>query len=79
MSKMIGTARQPTLSSWCTIEVKRKRRGCASTRSERDHQRAEHIDEWRRAYVADRDDVLADRGERVGEFAAAVFRHLLAA
>ena len=33
MSRMIGTARQPTLSSWCTIEVKRKRRGCVTTRS----------------------------------------------
>jgi len=33
MSRMIGTARQPTLSSWCTIEVKRNRRGCDTMRA----------------------------------------------
>ncbi len=33
ISRMIGTARQPTWSSWCTIEVRRNARGRASTRS----------------------------------------------
>ena len=32
ISRMIGTARQPTRSSWCTIDVKRKVDGRSATR-----------------------------------------------
>ena len=77
MSRMIGTARQPTLSSWCTIEVKRKRRGCTSTRSSATTSAPSMLTNGAER-MPDRDDILADRGERVGEFAAAVLRHLLA-
>ena len=45
ISRTIGTARQPTLSTWCTIEVKRNRVRPHDDAQQRHHYGAEHVDD----------------------------------
>ena len=63
MSRMIGTACQPTRSRWWTVEVNRNSRGRAMHAKRGDPDRAQHVGEQQQV-AAEAGAGLADSGQR---------------